>query len=390
MVSHDGVVRESYESQLPRMAGTVAAVWQLAALVPVLIYARDYRQPLVPLAVWLGLLATAAWLIPRARASGRVTGAEAAAAVGIAIAAVAVVGWDRRTHGATGSVDWSVFGTAWLLALVALSRPAWEWVCGAVGVFTAHAIFVIRVLGPTPLGLARLAAAAFILVTVLVIFAALRPTMHTQASMAARHAALASRSAAERAAAAAVREDRRRRLALLEADALPLLRAIADGTLDPADGQVRERCARHAAALRRALADQAHAGSGLLAGLEPALLAAQARGVPVEVQVVGDPGQPGPEVSRAALAVVDGLLAALPPHPVLLTVLASGSETELYVTFDRPPRVTPDPGALGRALPAVARWQATVDVSDTGAGCLEVRWRNAAALDQTYREALRP
>src|SRR5260370_798443 len=274
MVSHDGVVREAYESQLPRMAGTVAAVWQLALLIPVLIYLPDYRQPAVPVAVWLGVLAAAGWPGPRARASG-LRGAGAHAAVAVAVA-----------EAAAGS------------------------------------------------------------------------------------------------------EDRRGRLALLEADVLPLLRGIADGTLDPADSQVQERCARHAARLRRALADQARGGAGLLAELEPALRAAQARGLPVEVQVVGDPGDPVREVAGAALAAVDSIMAVLPRHPVVLTVLGSGSETELYVTFDRPPRATPDVAALGRNVPALARWCASVDVSDTGAGCLHVRWRYAApAAGRSWRAA---
>src|SRR5258708_17887733 len=45
--------------------------------------------------------------------------------------------------------------------------------------------------------LARLAAAAFVLVVILAIFAALRPAMRTEGRVAARRAALASRSAAE-------------------------------------------------------------------------------------------------------------------------------------------------------------------------------------------------
>lgn len=375
MVSHDGVVRAAYESQLPRMAAAVAAVWQVAVLIPVVIYLPDYRQTAVPVIVWLGMMAAGLWLVPRARASG-LTAAEAAAAVAVAVAAVILVGWERRAHGATGTVDWSVFGTGWLLALVALSRPAWAWVSGALLVFLAHAVFVIRVLGMTPLALTRLTAAAFILVVILVIFAAIRPTMRAEAGIAARRAALASRSEAERAAADAVREDRRHRLALLEVDALPLLREIADGALDPADDQIRERCARHAAALRRALADQAPNGSGLLAELEPAVRAARARGLPVEVQVVGDPARPAREVAAATAMAVDRLMTVLPPHPVVLTVLASGSETELYLTFDRPPRAAPDVAALQRDVPAVARWSAAVDVAGTGAGCLEVRWRN--------------
>jgi hypothetical protein len=215
-------------------------------------------------------------------------------------------------------------------------------------------------------------------VAFLAVFAALRPTMHTNAQLATRRAALASRSAAERAAVAAVRDDRRRRLSLLETAALPLLRAIADGTLNPADARMRERCARHAAELRRALADQPRSGAGLLAELEPALRCAAARGLPVEVQVVGEPGRPAPEVAGAALAAVDSVLSALPPHPVLLTVLAAGDSIELYVTFDRPPPTAPDLAALKRRVPAIARWSAIFDVNDAGAGCLELRWQNAA------------
>jgi DNA-binding CsgD family transcriptional regulator len=70
--------------------------------------------------------------------------------------------------------------------------------------------------------------------------------------MEVRRAALASRSAAERAAVAAIAEVRRDRLELLEMEALPLLRGIADGTLDPSDGAVRQRCAEEEAAELRA------------------------------------------------------------------------------------------------------------------------------------------
>jgi len=378
MVSRDGVMRDTYESELPRMVGAVAAIWQLAMLIQVMIYLHDYRHPAVQVGVWLGIFSAVRWLLPRARAGG-LSSTQAAVAVAVAVAAVVLVGWDRRVHGDTGTVDWSVVGTAWLLAFVALSRPAWEWASGALLIFAAHAVFAIHMLGVTSLSLARLAVTGYTLMAILVLFAALRPTLRTHARMAARRAALASRRAAERAAAAAVHEDRRERLALLEVEALPLLRGIAEETLDPADREIRERCARHAATLRRALTDRERTAGGLVAELEPALHGARARGLPVEVQVVGDPGRPMWEVVGATLAAVDGVMKALPPHPVTLTVLASGDEVEVYVTFDRPPGATPDLTALRRKVPAAAGWHATVDVEETGAGCLEVRWRQAAA-----------
>ena len=144
---------------------------------------------------------------------------------------------------------------------------------------------------------------------------------------------------------AAIQEDRRDRFALLELEALPLLRGIADGSLDPADEEVRQKCARHATSLRRALVDRARLGRELLAGLEPALGAARQRGLLVEVQVVGDPGLPSREVAQATLAAVGTVLGALPPQPVTLTVLASGWRRPCAVRAARSPR----PGWQSRA-----------------------------------------
>jgi hypothetical protein len=64
---------------------------------------------------------------------------------------------------------------------------------------------------------------------------------------------------------------------------------------------------------------------------------------------------------------------------VLLTVLASGEDVELYVAFEQPPRAAPDLARLEAQVPSAAGWSASVDVSEAGSGCLEVRWSNAAA-----------
>ena len=376
MVSRDGLVQQTYSAGLPRMGAGVALVWQFAILIQVLAYRNDFRQPAVPVLVWLGLLGAAAWLLPRAR--GRPLGrADAALAIAVAVAAVAVVGWERRLH-ASGAVDWSVAGTGWLLALVALSRPAWEWITGALVVFVAHAAVAYRVLGVTPLGQARLAVTGYTLLVILAGFAALRPAIRAQARVAARRATLASQTAAERAAATAIEQDRRRRLDVLEDDVLPLLRGIADGTFDPADPAVQRRCGQRADALRRALADRSEPDGGLLAGLAPALNAAHDRGLLVEVQVIGDPGIPAPEVAGATQAAISGVVDALPPHPVVLTVLASEDEVELYLTFEHPPPGPVDVAGLRRLVPATADWRATMDVGGEGGGFLAVRWRKAA------------
>ena len=230
----------------------------------------------------------------------------------------------------------------------------------------------------TALGQARLAATGYTVLVILAGFAALRPAIRAQSRVAARRATLASQTAAERAAAAAIQQDRRHRLGLLEEEVLPLLRGIADGTLDPADATVRQRCAQRADTLRRALADRSQPDGGLLAGLAPALGAAQARGLPVEVQVIGDPGCPAPEVAVATQAAVSDVVGALTPQPVLLTVLASEDEVELYLIFEQPPPGPVDVAGLWRRVPATAGWRATMDIGDAGGGFLAVRWRKAA------------
>jgi hypothetical protein len=369
-----GAVTEATESAAPRFVGAVAVTLPAGLLVQTLIDHASYRHPIVPVVVWLGMLAAAAWLMPRAR-TGDLSHAHAAVAITMAVAAVTAIGLDRRVADAAMNVDWTILGVVWLLGLLALTSPAWVWVPGAALVMGIHSVFVVRALGFSPLGLTRLAASSYAVVSILAVFTALRPALRMHAEMAMRRAALASQSAAERAAVAAIGDVRRDRLGLLETEALPLLRGIADGTLDPSDGAVRTRCAEHAATLRRALVDRAPQSSGLLAGLEPVLGAARERNVPAEVQVIGDLADPGEHVVRATVAAVDRVLRALRPQPAILTVLGSGDEAEIYLTFEQAPLTGIDVAGLGRAVPAEAAWRAALEAEDGGPGCLEVRWR---------------
>jgi len=378
-VTPQGAVAEATESAALRFASVFAVALPAGLLIQALADHASYRHPVVPVVVWLGMLAAAAWLVPRARA-GDLGTRHAVTAIAVAVVAVTAIDLDRQVHFAAMTVDWTILGAVWLLALVALTSPAWLWVPGSALVAGIHAAFVLRELGFSPLGLTRLAASSYAVVTILAVFAALRPALRTHAEMAVRHAALASRSAAERAAAAVIGEARRGRLGLLELEALPLLRGIAGGTLDPASSVVRQRCAEQAATLRRALADRASSVSGLAAGLEPVLSAARERGVVAECQVIGHPRLPGEDVVAAALAAAGLVLRVLPPQPVTLTLLGSGDEAEMYLTFERPPAADDVAGlgrelaGLGDAVQAAAAWRAMLEVEDDG-GCLEVHWR---------------
>jgi hypothetical protein len=385
MVSPQMAVRDIAQAGVMRMVATIAVIPPCIALIQVLVSSHNYRQPAVAVAVWLAVLGAAAWLVPRVRA-GSLSAAETAAAVAIAVAAVALVALARKTHATPGSVDLGILGTIWLLVLVAVCRSALVWAPAALLVFTVHGLLLIRAEGLNRLSLSELEAAGYITAAILIAFAALRPTVAVHTRMAARRSSLASKSAAERAAAAAVGQERRSRLAVLEKEALPLLRGIADGTLDPAAADVRESCDRHAAALRHSLTGRPAGAGGLAAGLEPTLRAARERGLLVDVQLIGDAGTPPPRLARAAQATLDAILGALPPHQVTLTIIADGddrrgSDVELYLTFDVPPPSIPDLTRFAREndLPAAARWQAAV-TADADGGYLEISWRKDGAL----------
>jgi hypothetical protein len=255
-LSHHAVARETTETGLTHVVGVLAVLVPAAGIVLVIANSGDYRMPAIAIGSWLGVLAAAALLVPRLRRGGLTLG-ETVMALAIAVAAVSVIGAARRPNGAAGSVDLAVLGTAWLLILIVLSRPAWVWIPGAVLVFTAHSAVIIEEGGVNPLSLSQLAGGGYILAATLIAFSALRPNLATRASMAARQAVLASRSAAEHAGVTAIQQERQYRLAVLEKEALPLLRGIADGTLDPASDDVRQQCARHAAILRDSLTGRA-------------------------------------------------------------------------------------------------------------------------------------
>jgi hypothetical protein len=392
VVSHHTVARDAAEVGMARLVGALAVIAPIIALVQVLANSRNYHQPAVAIAVWLGILGAAAWLVPRLRTGGLSRG-EAVAAMAIAVAAVAVIGVMRRPHSAPGSVDLAILGTAWLICLAVMSCPPRVWIPGALLVYAVHGALLIRNVGLTKQVLSQLGAAAYIMAVILLVFAVLRPTAAAHASVAARRASLASRLAAERAAAAAIQQERQDRLAVLETEALPLLRGIADGTLDPASDGVRQECARHAAILRDSLTGRAPQAGELAAALLPTLRAARERGVLVTEQFIGDPGTPPPPAADAVVAMLDAVIGELAPQPAILTVLPSGDDVELYLIFEAPLRSMPDLTQFQPDLPASARWHAALVATEAGSpgrpggaggGSLELRWRKDGALDSGH------
>lgn len=374
------MVRDTEDTRIRRLAWALAVVPPVLALVQTLADAQDYWQPAAPVVAWLAVLGIAAWFVPRLRTDSLKAG-ETTVVIVIALAAVAVADAEYRARGLMLGVDLAILGTAWLLGILRLRCPAWVWIPSALLIFAVHGALLIGEQGLSLVSLSQLAAGGYIIAAALIAFAALGPTLDARVSVAARRTSLASRSAAERAAASAIKQERDSALAVLESEALPLLRGIADGTLDPADEGVMEQCARNAAVLRLAL--DGSPGGELMAELERVLRAA-AYGLPATMQVIGDPGTPPQPIARAVLATVDAVLSALPPHQAVLTVLAVGDDIELYLSFSVPLRSVPDVTRFGHDLPAAACWRAALSAAETGEGFLEVSWRKDDAAEMHY------
>ena len=115
---------------------------------------------------------------------------------------MAAIGAVHRVPGDSGSADLAILGTAGLLVLVVLSHSARVSIPVALLVFAVQGTLLIREQGLNLLSLSQLGAAGYIIVTILIAFAALRAALGTHASVAARQASLVSRAAAERAATA--------------------------------------------------------------------------------------------------------------------------------------------------------------------------------------------
>ena len=60
--------------------------------------------------------------------------------------------------------------------------------------------------------------------------------------------------------------------------------------------------------------------------------------------------------------------------------IEAGDDMELYLTFGSPPGNVPDLTRFGRDVPAAARWRASVSVTETDGGFLELSWRKEGAV----------
>src|SRR5262249_59847455 len=115
-VTPQRAVAEATESAAPRFVGVFAVVLPAGLLVQALVDHASYRDPVVPVVVWLGMVAAAAWLLPPAR-SGDPTTAPAIVAGAVAGGAGTAIGPDPPGPPPPVARGWGSPRHVWPLAL---------------------------------------------------------------------------------------------------------------------------------------------------------------------------------------------------------------------------------------------------------------------------------
>jgi hypothetical protein len=189
---------------------------------------------------------------------------------------------------------------------------------------------------------------------------ALRVIAH--AADTAAHQAEQARSA--EAIAAGLHERRRQRFADLNDTAVPLLRGLAAGTLDPGDAQVQRRCAIEAARMRRLFAETETTPDPLMHALRHCADAAYRQGILVELDSRGRWPDP-PEEIRRALTEAPVTALATAKSWARVTVIGTAELLSVNVIADCGPIDLP------QAFPTGVELQT---ITDHDTLWVEVRW----------------
>jgi hypothetical protein len=156
--------------------------------------------------------------------------------------------------------------------------------------------------------------------------------------------------------------DRQERYAGL--DTVPLLTGLAAGVLDPADDQVRTRCAVEAGRLRRLFAERDEVPDPLLHELQACVDTAERRGVSVYLGVCGSRQEPPLPVRRALTEPVLTVLATARSHARVTVIGSPTTVTVSVVTDGDPPTEMPTGGPV-----------AVTHLAQNGQHWVEATWR---------------
>ncbi|HKN54544.1 MAG TPA: hypothetical protein VJX66_18740 [Amycolatopsis sp.] len=225
--------------------------------------------------------------------------------------------------------NWYFDVIGWLGVLLLFDRPL-SWFCAFLaGYVVLTAAPAITAGTADRAGLLSLAITAASVGGFQTCAAAATRALRWVAGKAAAAAAAAERTRTAEAVATRLHADGQRRYRELVTTTGPLLGGLADGTLDPADPDVRRRCAIEAARMRRLFAENDDHADRLLHELRAVIDFAERRGVEVHLITHGSPGELPREVRRA---LTDAPIRALSTARSTARVVVAGTPAGVSVS----------------------------------------------------------
>lgn len=374
-------VAAGYRTGMAWALVVIALVWHVYCGW-LLLSKRAFYQPLwLEVAAWLAIVVIVVWLAMRGPARplpvGWMIAAQLALFAAAAGALFAIPGDQQVTW-----TNWVVGDVGWPLALVALHRPIWEYLGWMVAVIGLCVGSVLTALGPRAEEVDRIATS---LLTALV----LQLAAVVAYGLVRYNGALAEAAVQEgadllvaRESLAVVARDRHRWQREWGASLRPLVRSLAQGTAEPADHEVRGRCAIEASRLRAMLSELSEAGEHSVWRRDMVSSfsgAAADRLATLEARVAPDFGEVPEPVRVELVAVVLAILRMTSPGEAVVTL--SGNTGDAFATVLLP--VAHERSAVRAAVTTVLnRVRAAIpgtvstDVEEPGSSCfwVEVRW----------------
>jgi hypothetical protein len=273
--------------------------------------------------------------------------------------------------GPDGSVlitdNWQLGIIGWFGLLLLFDRPLWQFLLMLLGCAVMAAVPVLR--GP-----AGWPGVATVGITIVAIggFQTLTASVAGMLRRVAASATLAATSVegtrTRRAVARRVHADRRRRYREIASTTGPLLTGLANGSLDPADGDVIQRCAIEAARMRRLFAESDEREDRLLHELRACVDIAERRGLQVEVVGQGHWPDLPREIRRALTDAPMRMLctATATARPARVTVIGTPDTVSVSVLAGE-----------GATVPEAAECHGvhTTTITDDGLVWVEATWQ---------------
>ncbi|CAO5147859.1 Histidine kinase [Frankia sp. AiPs1] len=366
-VTSTEALRAAYAAGLRRAAVRALAVWYpCTGLVALAAPGRG-----VGLGGWV-LLGAGVLVVARRVRHRPATRTEALGLTALTLAViVGTAAFGTDGHFSAGRLAiWAVLPLPLILMLVTVCRPRGEWLLALLASDATLVVLAFAPGVPGPIAATQLISELAATVALQVMGAMGGPVLRRSAQAAAQAFDAEAHAAAAREAQLLIRTDRKRTLAMIDRDVLPMLAAVRDGQVDPRDRTVRDRCRYCATRIRRTLATSQ---AGALGDLVVAVYEAEERGLRVEIQAAGELRLAPAAVPIELARMLPRALRAAPRGEALLTFLCSATGAGSLTLTMAGTQIPPGWTGFGRPGPVGVHSD-----QDDGRLALEFHWADRA------------